>query len=456
MLWRPDARVLIIGDVFVDCALDAVAGEPRVRLGGVFHAAHALNAFGVPYAIAYWAPEYLQDDITRFAGELGAEAATRVGIVRGAPSVMLIREAREAGDQGYDDILRDARQTTWDAAALASCVERVGPTDALVVPGAYPLASVVSMLVHAGVALHVDTQYDTDLDVLWSAIGDCTCSTLFLSTSSRIFHDSMGGDPGRARDIMPSDRVADIVLKENRGGSRAILASRSGTGEDEHADAPSFPVATAHSVGVGDCFDCAWVASNPAEGAGRRLRRAAYLAARYAATWDQERFRDTVRGALAVDDEVVALAGARVAWERRPDHAIYLAAPDFPDVDTTSLDALEAALRYHNFSVHRPVRDCGLYTDSMSPREARSLYAADRSLLDTAALVIAVPLTPDPGTFTELGLAHGLGIRTILWAQERGHHNLFAFETATRVTRSLAGVIDETFALIRCAPGMQP
>lgn len=438
------SRLLVVGDAFVDYSADV----RRVRLGGIFHAARALDALGTTYALAYVAPSYLEGSIRRFARELGAAEAVRVGLVDGSPHVIIARESTEAGDQGYEEILRDQTSVAWDPTAWAEVLETFRPTDVLIVPGRFPVADALMAARTAGAATHMDAQYDADVPALAAQAGG-PFATVFMSTSAAPFRDAAGEDPTRLRALIHEGVASTLVLKENRGGSRAM--SSTGT-----AEAPAFPTDTAHSIGVGDCFDCAWLTARTTDTPEAQLTRASYYAGLYAGTWSHVEFRAAVRAARRRHADVVAQPGVRLPWERRRARPVYLAAPDFPDVDTGPLDALDAALRYHGFAPRRPVRENGLYRPDMSRGEARTLYAADLSILYDAGLVVAVALTADPGTFTELGVAAARGTPTILWDPRGLGRNLFAAHTAGRVCASLSEVIDATFELFAAAAPEDP
>jgi nucleoside 2-deoxyribosyltransferase len=75
------------------------------------------------------------------------------------------------------------------------------------------------------------------------------------------------------------------------------------------------------------------------------------------------------------------------------------------------------------------------------------MYRADMELLADSQILIAVPLTNDQGTFTELGVATGRGIKTILWDPKVIASNMFARQAANRVTAHLPDVIEAVFRL---------
>jgi nucleoside 2-deoxyribosyltransferase len=178
------------------------------------------------------------------------------------------------------------------------------------------------------------------------------------------------------------------------------------------------------------------------------LAVASFVASLYASTWSHEDFQDSVNTLLTMVDDAAGMRGTRIRWEDRKAHTIYIAAPDFPDVDTTPIDALVASLEYHNFGARRPVKEHGLFTSDLSEQNAKQMYRDDLNLLESAQLVIAVPLVNDPGTFTELGVASALTIPTILWNPRNLPPNLFAWSSADRRCKELHEVIDAVFVAL--------
>lgn len=431
-----DQRVVIVGDVYVDYPLDVRI----IRLGGVFHAARALQALGLPYALAYTGPEYLETDIQHFANQLGSNSAHRVGIVTGAPAVILAGDAREAGNQEYDEILRGSKKVSWDRLTLQKLLSSYKPSDVLIVPGVLPLPDVLQTVAASGARIHIDIQYDVDPSLLNS--GGVSVETMFVSTSTSLFQTRAGGDPGRLRQIVGPATARNLILKENRGGSRAFLADGS------TAEAPSFPTRTQHSIGVGDCFNSIWIGTNKSRPAPAALALSSFSSSLYASTWSHTEFLDSMSTLLSAADEVGEMCGSRIPWEDRPKLTVYIAAPDFPDVNTVPLDLLAEALEYHNFSPRRPVKEHGLYSPQLTEAQATKMYHDDLALLESSALLVAVPLTNDPGTFAELGVASALGIPTIIWNPRSLPENLFAWNTAAYRCHQLHEVIDAAFIAI--------
>ena len=428
-----EKRVLVIGDIYIDTHAD----HGYIRLGGVFHAARTLHAIGATYAIAFLAPSYLHESIQAFLKQLGCIDYASVGEVHGAPGVVIIKESLESGDIGYDDLLREARRVQWNDSALLALLERFAPTDILIFPGAFPLENVIIESRRIRARLHVDGQY------LPSFVDDVIrlspLDTVFLSAPSTALKLS-GGDPSQLWQTVRS-HITSLVIKENRGGSRAFFGV-------QQAEAPAFPTKTIHSIGVGDCFDALVITAHSTEPVAHTLGRAAYYASSYASTFDHDVFVDEIAHALKIDANVCQLSGKRLRWEQRPQHHVYLAAPDFPDVATTKLDSLEAALRYHNFSPHRPIKENGLAIAGSAVPHQRALFRADIELIDKCSLLIAVPLTADPGTFAELGYFSALHRPTILYEATAPIFNLFVRNCASRVCSTLGGVIDSVFELL--------
>jgi hypothetical protein len=427
-------RILIIGEVFVDNHLD----RRLIRLGGIFHGARTLNAIGAKYAAAYICPNYLNYDCELYFAKLAAETSQKIGEVTGAPNVVNIGDSAEAGDQLYKDVLGQRRKTVLAVQTLIDLVRNYQPTDILVVAGDYDLESIENAC-GSECRIYLDTDHWQGSNIAHVL----PSSTIFSSTSGKVF-EIANRDPKTVSEIFLLAGASTIILKENRGGSRGCIASQPGS----TFSAPAFPVQTEHSVGVGDCFNAAWVASVEAELPNIRLRGCSYVASIYASSFDHNSFVNDLAAASRIRDDLLALRGVRIAWEDRPCLNIYLAAPDFPYNDTRIIDELERALAYHNFSPRRPVRENGMADDRMSPAQRRSLYYQDLQLLDDCAVLVAIPINADPGTFSELGWFAQSGRPTILFDPKNSVRNLFALNVATRTCVTLAGVIDSIFELI--------
>jgi nucleoside 2-deoxyribosyltransferase len=419
-------RILLVGEVFVDRHVDL----SLVRLGGILHAARGLNASGTSYSVAFVGPEYLDDACQRYFSDLGADSVTKIGNVIGAPNIVEIYDSPEAGHQRYVDLIGSERKTTLIQKAFENALLRTAATDILF----FPSPSTESLIETAALA---DRRIHLDVDhIALTSRPLQQAGTIFGSTSGKSFAAA-----GRNPVQFLKSFSEDVILKENRGGSRALL-------EGVACEAPSYPTDTLHSVGVGDCFNSIWVGGPPAVLGQDRLKWCAYVASLYASTFDHKEFCENVAAAKARMDHVVSLDGVRLPWENRKQLSIYFAAPDFPSVDTRLLDELEQALTYHNFRVVRPIRENGLATSQMTPRSQRTIYQKDIELLIDATLLVAIPLTADPGTFAEVGWFQAKGKPAILFDPSGTSQNMFVRNSVSRVCRTRSQVIDATFELL--------
>src|SRR5699024_8432450 len=101
------SRLCIIGDVLIDVTLHTSNNPLKMRLGGVVHCARAMWALEQDYSIAYFAPKYLVSHIEAYLKHFGQPITFYLGEVLTAPYIMLIGEAKEVGNQGYEFLLRD-------------------------------------------------------------------------------------------------------------------------------------------------------------------------------------------------------------------------------------------------------------------------------------------------------------------------------------------------------------
>jgi len=432
-------KILIIGEVFVDMHLDIKQNnEPVLRLGGIFHAARAFSALEADYALAYYSPNYLDNDIGEWSLYLNSKGAYKLGNIDRAPNVMLVKESTEAGDQGYINILKDQAEYT-NTNSLETLISDVNPTDILLFPGRYDMKVIMDVLNTYSGKLHIDIHYDSE--GLFKFIKR-DISSLILSTSSSVFYNECHGSYSEFFENYKSFSVEKFLIKENRGGS---ICYDSSTKKTEEACAYYIP--TMHSVGVGDVYNAVFICD--CFGAiNTKMKIAALCAAKYAETLDYKRFKEDVKSIINNPDDFSSLKGIRIGWEDRKEINIYMAAPDFPDVNTELLDRLCASLEYHNFSVRRPIQENGLATKDLSPSEEIEMYNKDLNLLNECDLLIAVMLYNDPGTLVELGMFRQSEKPTIVFDPYYNCTNMFFKHTPNYVCHTISDVIGATYLCI--------
>lgn len=433
----PEQVVLIIGEVFVDTHLDIVRQNiPLTRLGGVFHAARGFSALNVNFALAYYCPDYLNDDVNEWSCVLRTKGCYRLGRINHAPNVMLISESTEAGNQGYVNILKD--QTEYiEIAELQEVIQKVNPSDILLFPGRFDCRKVMATLEKYPGRVHIDVHYDSE------GILDHTnrkIETVFTSTSSTTFVYNCHGDVEKLLQFYKKYNVQKLLLKENRGGSRCYLLPT-----NTQVDTYAYYVPEMHSVGVGDVYDAIFISRIFGDEIQTQMVFSSLCAAKYAETMSFDRFKKNVQSVYDNIDEWKTLKGVRLAWEKRKGLNIYLAAPDFPDVDTGLLDVLYNNLCYHNFSPRRPIKENGLVTQDLSEEDKVLIYQKDCSLLNECVLLIAVLLTNDPGTLVELGMFKQAGKPTIIFDPYHYCTNMFVSHTADYLCYKITDVMDAVF-----------
>src|SRR5256885_15998390 len=205
-------KLCLIGEVVVDVTLPSLGAGYKLRLGGIVHAARCAWALGVEYDLLFAGPVYLEEEVVSYAIAHGARNVSRFGTVSGSPNVMLIGEPTEAGDQGYENLLRETYRCAIDPEVL-SATANLAYTDILVIAGGYDLNATISLLKSSG-HLHVDV--GSALDVIPEASG--RFRTLFVSTSSPYFQRKHDATLGKLRSAVA--HVAQmLIFKENRGGT---------------------------------------------------------------------------------------------------------------------------------------------------------------------------------------------------------------------------------------------
>lgn len=432
-----EQKVLIIGEVFIDIHLDIIdENGPLVRLGGIFHSARAFSSLGINYVLAYYAPDYLDEDINYWSLYLNTNSCHKLGSINRAPNVMLVNESKEAGNLGYYNILKDQAEYI-DISDINTIIKIVNPTDILLYPGRYDNARILKGLQGFNGKLHIDFHYDSDniLDNVSQKI-----ETVVLSTSSDFYKQYCNGDLDYLIKHFRIYQVNKFLVKENRGGSFCYLPERKTTYES-----PSYYVQTMHSVGVGDVYNSIFISYLFKDDLTKRMKLAALCAAKYAETMSYERFQVNARLVLENIDELSDLVGIRLPWGNRKDINIYLAAPDFPEVNTELLDRLIDCLLYHNFTPRLPVRENGLATKVLNNEDELKIYQEDIELLNECDLLIAVLLYNDPGTLVELGMFKQTSKPTIIYDPYNYCDNMFVRHTPDHLCKTIPDVINATY-----------
>jgi nucleoside 2-deoxyribosyltransferase len=430
-------KILIIGEVFIDTHLDIIdENGPLVRLGGIFHSARAFSAMNIDYVLAYYAPDYLENDINYWACVLNTKGCFKLGTIINAPNVMLVNESKEVGDQGYYNIIKDQAEYK-DIGNIEQIISITNPTDILIYPGRYSCELLFKSLNAFNGKVHIDFHYDSG-HILKGI--KTNVNTIILSTSSSHFKEQCNGTlKGIVEYFKPYD-VNQFVVKENRGGSYCF-----DVGSQKAIEAPAYYVPTMHSVGVGDVYNAVFVSQILDDDIEKRMRLAALCAAKYAETMSFCKFAENTKLILDNIDELIDLQGIRLSWSERSQKNIYLAAPDFPNVDTKPLEKLYECLLYHNFRPHLPVRENGLADSFLRYEDELRLYNSDIQLLKSCDLLIAVLLYNDPGTLVELGMFKQSEKPTIVYDPFSCCENMFVKHTPDFLCKTIDDVISSTY-----------
>lgn len=431
------SSILIVGELFVDFTITSPKTENKVRLGGVVHAARGAWALNAPYSVGVICPKYLDKTASKYLSEFGCVSFTKIGTAIGAPSVMVIADLLELSDQGYEDLLREEKSIVHNPpdGSLKNF------SDVLIIPGKYDLAHLKEWL-NEDVRIHIDVAYDikhlSELSVFKDSI-----ETIFISTSSELFFDLIGGG---IKDLIHEVRRhldCHIVLKENRGGSRVIEK-----GTDKVFSVPALLGETKNSVGVGDTYDAAFVYFLK-EGVESASWKAGRVSSAYAQTTYPDTFKHYVDGSLLISvEEMKDLGGVFLPWEKRPHWQIYLASPDFSYQDNQSIEYAVKALEYHNFRVRRPVKENGELEKDAQFGKLVETYHKDIKLLDECSLVFSMPLGRDAGTLIEMGMAMERGMPVVVFDPQDEARNTMVVAGAKCYSHNLDPCLNSVFEII--------
>jgi nucleoside 2-deoxyribosyltransferase len=374
----------------------------------------------------------LERSAADYALKHGASTTFCIGTIDGSPSVMLIGEPTEAGDQQYELLLRDEYHSTIK---VDTSIPPSPTSDALFILGQYAAADAVRLLEVDPPHLHLD---------LGNFNGDVTtaapqgCSTVFASTSSPMFLTDCQGDAGALRARLMRDSKS-VVFKENRGGVRYWSS-------DQMLATGAHVRSVVHSVGVGDCFDVVFTHLRTISGEQAALAYASLIAAEYASTTFVDDFRMAVQRCLQLSpDEATQLPGISLPWESRRAINVYIAGPDFDYMDREAIERTTAALSYHNFTPRRPVLENGQINRQSTKTQRRGAFLADTDLMRQCQIMVAVLPFDDPGTLIEIGMAAATRMPVILYDPLARATNVMLTEAPSEVATRLDDVIGGVF-----------
>jgi nucleoside 2-deoxyribosyltransferase/sugar/nucleoside kinase (ribokinase family) len=432
--------LLLVGEIFVDFTVTAPGSENKLRLGGIAHAVRGLWALNVPFSVAVILPEYLDELARSYLNALGCVDVSIIGRVHGAPNVTVLFDQIELADQAYETLLREEKKVELFPTNFAGMTYK----DVLIFPGSYDLYGVCSALSSAA-QLHIDVAYDVSDPKILAALPQ-KIQTVFISTSSPLFQSVANGGLGDLMEAFKTYAPAMLILKENRGGARMVTI-----GKDDVEALPAQLGTTTNSVGVGDVFAATYVAycnRSRVEAAWR----ATFAAAAYSQTTDPDLFKVYVTRDLKLSlDELQQLGGVFLPWEKRREHEIYLAAPDFSYADRRAIDNVLASLAYHNFNVRRPVVENHELPPASPPAVLQSTYRSDYELLKNCALVFAVPTGRDPGTLVEIGIAIEANIPVIVYDPAGESANTMVMGGADCYSADLDQCLNNVFRILSAA-----
>ena len=424
--------ICLVGDILTDVTLATSNNPLKMRLGGVVHAARALWAMDVEYAVAYFAPDYMDSHIKIFLREHDCRNVVKLGNVTNCPYTMLIQEVKEVGNQGYEFLYHEDIAIDYDFDAIKKLNDY---EDLMFISGNYDMNTILTHItvdktIHFDVANNVNSVAELPSDRL--------LETLFISTSSLIFQNQYSSFDSFCELLKPYTKR--LVLKENRGGSRVYDVASNTTFQ-----IPSQTLPVAHSVGVGDVYDVISLIA-PFENYQDKQLFASWVAMEYALTTFPDDFKNSVKTLSHTSfEQLREQPGCVLPWDIREKCHIYIAAPDFSFVDTKPIDFLCDCLKYHHFVPHRPIKESGQMSEGADKAERTALFCSDMSLLGHCNMLIAVLLYNDPGTLVEIGLAAQRGIPTLVYDPTNIATNCMLTELPALVSSDMDVIISKVF-----------
>src|ERR1044072_4025665 len=433
-------KLCILGDVLLDYTITPPDEEDKMRLGGIFHAARAAWAIEINYELAYFSPAYLDEQIVNYSSKKTG-STVKIGNITGSPNVILIKESKEIGDQGYELLLRDERKYQIDTNEFKKRLLENYYSQILLFTGGYDLKEMLLVLRDIDIPLHIDIANDIGTLAELKTL-DRKFKTIFLSTSSKIFKHTYSSNIANLTSEI-ADYCEALIFKENRGGSRGYFFL-----DDTMLQIPSQTRKIVHSVGVGDTYDIAYLSKIDKHSPTDSLNYASWAAMEYASTTFPLDFKRSIERLEKIEiEKLKEIGGVILPWETRDAINIYIAGPDFDYVEKTKFDLIQKALKYHNFTPRFPIRENGQLTKESTTREKQVVCDKDIDLLKDCQILIAVLIFNDPGTLVEIGIAIASGIPTLVYDPLNLVNNCILSQAPTLVSSDLDEIISQVFIL---------
>ncbi|RLM18005.1 hypothetical protein BIY29_18755 [Brenneria alni] len=429
--------ILLIGEVYIDFTINTNHKEPKMRLGGITHAARGLWASNIPYAVAAICPSYIIDLLKDYLLKHNCSDFHLIGEIKNSPNLILISDVKEVGHQGYEDILREEKKINiLDISSDLKNYER-----AIIFPGKYALHDILNILPQK-TTISVDIAYGVKSFDELSNIKQ-HIDLISISTSSDLFREIILNGIQRLLSEVSKLKADFFLLKENRGGSHVYNLRTSAMEE-----IPAYLYKTINSVGVGDVYTSVMAAKSlelNIDSAWRGLQAATCYA--------QTTFPDDLKRNLERDynipiESLKIMKGTSLPWLTRKDYKIYLAAPDFSYIEKKEIEEAISSLEYHNFNVKRPIIENGEIERPAENHILKDMYQKDIKLLNDCDIVLAIPLERDPGTLVEIGHALSSGIPVVTYDPRKENDNTMIMGGCDAYTDCLDIALNHIFMIL--------
>ncbi|MDZ7775286.1 MAG: hypothetical protein U5L09_06560 [Bacteroidales bacterium] len=169
-------NICLVGDILVDVTLKSKNENLKMRLGGITHSARALWAISSSYSLGYISPKYLDKRISYFFDHFDSPILIKIAETLNAPNLILIEEAKEIGNQGYELILRENNNFEYFDFDFPEC------DSILITSGQYDISRILKKTGTTPVSLELSNLSIEDLIAL-----NFIFKNIYISTSSKIF-----------------------------------------------------------------------------------------------------------------------------------------------------------------------------------------------------------------------------------------------------------------------------
>jgi Nucleoside 2-deoxyribosyltransferase len=420
-------KILIVGNIQVDIHHEALNHNlaPTLRLGGIMHLARLFSALKIDFIVGYYAPDTLDKNIYSYCLELQALGCYKLGTIESSSNIELPENFINSNKS------KNNKQVVFSD--LKDLINKIKPTDLILNLQEFDYKNISLDINRYQGRIHINyLNYKSyNLDSIEKKIDTLIITDYSIKDNEKLKTEYFNQFKNKS--------INHFLIENNQKGIICFDNVK-----HKLYKSPNYNLKNINKTGVSEVFLATFIIPKFEDNFYKKLNFSTLITKIYIKNIDFKKFKKTINELLK-NNIINQKSLSTLSWDEKKEHHIYLAAPDFPHVDTTKLEELNEYLLFHNFRPRLPIRENGLVSKNMTYEDELKLYNGDIALLDKSSLLIAILLYNDPGTLVELGMIKQAGKPTIIYDPYNICENLFVRHTADYLCKTVKEVLEATY-----------